>query len=278
MSELKPYAGRAAAVAYAKAGAAVICLGARSNLSEVEKDVQKGAMDAGKKTPKVLTVQLDVSNRHSVEAAANAVQECCESIDVLVNNAGYHNRFESIAESDPDDWWKTWETNVYGTYLMTRSFLPLLLNGGGKIIINLTSIAAHLLVSGGSAYPTSKLAVLRFSEFTNVEFAAQGILAYSIHPGSIATDMATGVMSKARLDGELKNSKHHLALRILMCLTAIFVDTLELAVNTMVYLTQKRQEWLAGRYISVNWDMEELLAKRDEIVEKDLLKVRMAVE
>lgn len=45
-----------------------------------------------------------------------------------------------------------------------------------------------------------------------------------------------------------------------------------------MYLTQKRQEWLAGRYISVNWDMEELFKKKDEIVEKDLLRVRMAIE
>ena len=61
-------------------------------------------------------------------------------------------------------------------------------------------------------------------------------------------------------------------------LAAVLVDTVELAASTIVFLTQKRQEWLAGRYISVNWDMEELFRKKDEIVEKDLLKVRMAIE
>ncbi|KAL8804731.1 MAG: hypothetical protein Q9182_002423 [Xanthomendoza sp. 2 TL-2023] len=251
--------GRAAAIAYAKAGAAVIALGARSDLLGVEKDIHAGATHAGKKTPKVLTVTLDVSNRQSVEAAAKAVQECCESIDVLVNNAGYLSKFQTITESDPDDWWKSWETNIYGTYLMTRSFLPLLLKGSGKTIINLTSMAAQLLVDGASAYSTGKLAILRFSEFTNLECSAQGILAYSIHPGSIGTEMVARVMSQDSLD-------------------AFAVDTLELASNTIVYLTQNRQEWLAGRYISVNWDMEEFFAKKDEIVEKDLLKVRLAVE
>lgn len=102
--------GREAAIAYAKAGAAAICLGARSDLSLVEQDVQEAAAAAGKKPPKVLSVNLDVSSRRSVEAAANAVAQCCESIDVLVNNAGYHSRFETITESDPDDWWKSWET------------------------------------------------------------------------------------------------------------------------------------------------------------------------
>lgn len=146
-------------------------------------------------------MNLDVSSRRSVKAAANAVAQCCESIDVLVNNAGYHSRFETITESDPDDWWKSWETvrlptssdhvgttdssvsqNIYGTYLMTKWFLPLLLKGSGKTIVNITSIASQLLVRGASAYSTSKLAMLRFSEFTNVEYGAQGILAYSLHP------------------------------------------------------------------------------------------------
>lgn len=102
--------GRAAAVAFAKAGAAAICLGARSDLSLVEEDIQEAAIVAGKKPPMVWTVNLDVSNRQSVEAAANTVGECCKSIDVLVNNAGYHSRFETITHGDPDDWWKSWQT------------------------------------------------------------------------------------------------------------------------------------------------------------------------
>lgn len=55
-------------------------------------------------------------------------------------------------------------------------------------------------------------------------------------------------------------------------------DSPELAADTMVYLTHGRQEWLRGRYVSVNWDMDELFAKKDEIIEKDLLRVRIAVE
>ncbi|KAL8819554.1 MAG: hypothetical protein Q9223_002027 [Gallowayella weberi] len=71
--------------------------------------------------------------------------------------------------------------------------------------------------------------------------------------------MAKGVMSQYRLD-------------------KFFIDTLELASNTILYLMQKRQDWLSGRYISVNWDMKEFFAKKDEIVKKDLLKVRLAVK
>lgn len=101
--------GRAAAIAYAKAGAAAISLGARSDLSVVEKEVQKAAADVGRQPPKILKMYLDIQSRESVEAAAKKVEECCGSLDVLVNNAGYLEKFLPIAESDPDDWWKTWE-------------------------------------------------------------------------------------------------------------------------------------------------------------------------
>lgn len=63
-----------------------------------------------------------------------------------------------------------------------------------------------------------------------------------------------------------------------MTMTAIVLtDTPELAGDTIVYLTQKKQEWLAGRYVSCTWDMPELLAMKDEIIQSNLLKVRMAL-
>ncbi|KAL9603719.1 MAG: hypothetical protein Q9219_001038 [cf. Caloplaca sp. 3 TL-2023] len=102
--------GRATAVAYAKAGAAVIGIGARSDLSEVKQEVQKAATDAGKKVPDVLTFILDIQNQQSVEEAAKVMGEACLwGIDVLVNNAGYLEKFTPLVESDPDEWWKTWE-------------------------------------------------------------------------------------------------------------------------------------------------------------------------
>lgn len=59
--------------------------------------------------------------------------------------------------------------------------------------------------------------------------------------------------------------------------TTVLTDTPELAGDTIVYLTQKKQDWLAGRYISCTWDMPELLAKKDDIVKRDILKIKMAL-
>ena len=123
-------------------------------------------------------------------------------------------------------------------------------------IINLSSIGAHGSGPGMSAYQSTKLAILRFSEFINAEYAAQGLLSYSVHPGAIMTELA----------GNMPKEKH-----------GMLTDKPEVGGDTIVWLTQSKREWLAGRYVSCTWDMDELLGMKKEIVERDLLKVRMAV-
>jgi len=76
---------------------------------------------------------------------------------------------------------------------MTRSFLPSLLASKAKTVLNVSSAAAHVMSFGGSAYQMTKFALLRLSEFTNAEYGEQGILAYSVHPGGVVTQLAKGM-------------------------------------------------------------------------------------
>jgi hypothetical protein len=55
------------------------------------------------------------------------------------------------------------------------------------------------------------------------------------------------------------------------------VDTPELAADSLVFLTQERRPWLAGRYLSLNWDIPKLLSMKDDIVKGDKLKMRLVV-
>lgn len=54
-------------------------------------------------------------------------------------------------------------------------------------------------------------------------------------------------------------------------------DTPGLAADTIVWLTQERKDWLAGRYLSASWDMPEVMAQKDEIVKGDKLKVKLVL-
>ncbi|KAI9797677.1 MAG: hypothetical protein M1833_005338 [Piccolia ochrophora] len=248
--------GRSLALSFAAAGASHIAIAARSSLDDLEATILRTAKDTYKTPPKVLKLALDVSSRDSVSAAAEAISQTFPRLDILVNNAGYLETFQPIADSDPDEWWHTWTVNMKGPYLLTRAFLPLLLKGGEKTIVNVSSVGAHWKNVGASGYQTTKLALLRFTEFILAEYGEQGVLAFAVHPGNIATDMGR------KLPEQVQD---------------MLTDTPELAADTIAFLTKERREWLAGRYISCQWDMDEFLAKKDEIVQDDKLKVRLVV-
>ena len=119
-------------------------------------------------------------------------------------------------------------------------------------------MGAHLVGPGFSAYQTSKLALVRFTEFVQAEYGAQGLTALSIHPGNVLT----GIL--APIGGVPKALEH------------VVVDTPELAADTVTFLTREQRSWLGGRYVNVTWDMPQLMAKEEEIVKQDKLKVKLA--
>ncbi|RYP41862.1 hypothetical protein DL767_000691 [Monosporascus sp. MG133] len=112
-------------------------------------------------------------------------------VDILINSAGYLAPFEPLGVSDMDEWWRTWEVNVRGVYWVVRALLPLLLRSADKTIVNLTSVGALALTPGASAYQPSKMAVMRLTEYLMVDYMKQGLLAYSVHPASVPTDLAS---------------------------------------------------------------------------------------
>lgn len=185
--------GKATAISYAKAGAEGIILAARSDLSAVETAVQEAAKTAGKKAPRVLVLKMDVANEASVADGAAAVEKEFGRLDILINNAGYLSEFVPIGDSVPENWWRNFEVNIKGVYLVSRALLPLLLKGGDKTIVNLGSIGSHMTFGGGSGYQTTKFALLRMTEILQSDYDEQGILAYCVHPGGIMTELGHGL-------------------------------------------------------------------------------------
>jgi len=274
--------GRATALSFAKAGASGIAILARSDLSSLVTELHAVAAKAGRPRPKVLSLTADQTDQSQVEAAAAKISAEFGRLDVLINNAGYLETWKPIAESDVQDWWKTFEVNVKGVYLMDRALIPLMLKGGDKTIIVVTSMGAHVVAPGASAYQTTKQAVIRLNNFLVAEYGEQGLLAYSVHPGGVATELAK-TMPKY--------------------MYKVLQDTPELAGDTFVFLTREKRDWsvevfhpifiverqillankigagfrLNDRFVSVNWDMEEFVAKKDQVVKDDLLRYRLQI-
>ncbi|KAK7974531.1 hypothetical protein PG989_016379 [Apiospora arundinis] len=261
--------GRSMALAFAGAGASGIAVADLSeDFGSLASDLLGAAKSRGHDYPQLILHKLDVTDEASVQRCAKLINEEFKGrLDILVNNAGYMTPARSVPESDPATWWRTFEVNLKGPYLMSKYFVPLLVaslsssvsstgSAGGQLI-NINSVAAHNLRPMASAYGTSKLAALKLTEFLMVEAGQQGLLAYSVHPGAVLTDLARDGMPPETLAG--------------------LTDAPELAAETVAWLTSERRAWLAGRYVSATWDMEELVRRRDEIVEGDKLKVRLVV-
>ncbi|KAI0966586.1 putative short-chain type dehydrogenase [Xylaria arbuscula] len=253
--------GRSISVSFAKAGASMIAIGGRSDLSDTAQAMRAAASSVGKPEPKILELKLDVLSKESIDAAAAEIKKTFGRIDVVVNNAGVFTGGVSIADTDPEEWWNTMAVNVKGPYLVMRALIPLMLETGGlSTFVTVSSVGSQLRSPGYSAYQTSKLAVLRVTEFLNAEYSDKGIVAFSIHPGNVPTDMTSGP------DGKVPDALAH-----------IFVETPELAADSIVYLSKEKREWLGGRYVNVTWDLPELIGKKDEIVQGDKLKVELIV-
>jgi NAD(P)-dependent dehydrogenase (short-subunit alcohol dehydrogenase family) len=253
--------GKEITLSFVRAGVSYLAVGARNIDTAKEslaEEIKSIAEKSGKKSPQFLPVKLDVSDAASVTKAAAETEAAFGRLDILVNNAGVVGSFEKVAESDPEGWWNVMDVNVRGPYLVTRAFLPLLIRSpsGLKTISNTSSVGAHIISHGLSHYQISKLALVRFSEFIASEYADEGVICFSIHPGNVVTK----ILGPNGIPEELKH---------------VFVDTPRLAGDTVVYLTSERRQWLSGRYVNVTWDMPELEAKKEEIVSGDKLKVKL---
>ncbi|KAG9252918.1 uncharacterized protein F5Z01DRAFT_743935 [Emericellopsis atlantica] len=249
--------GKATAISFAVAGCSKILIVARSDMADVEAAVREAAKKANRPQPLVHSIKVDITSDDSVRAASEAAADMLGgSLDILINNAGYLEQWKPITESKPSEWWWTWEVNIKGTYLVAHYFVPLLLKSTTKTLINVTSGGAHVMFPGASGYQTSKFALCRLTEFIDKEYYQQGLIAISVHPGGIKTELAMN-MPPDRHD--------------------VLTDTPELAADTLVWLSRERRDWLSGRFASVSWDMEELEQKKQDILQRNLFKFRVLI-
>lgn len=249
--------GRATAISFARAGCSKIAIAARSDLSSLAIEMRKAAKEAQRPEPIIVSMVVDVTSEDNVKAfAAEVGKQFGGTVDVLINNAGYMENWLPFAETNPTDWWHSYEINIKGLYLCSRFFLPLVLKSEAKTILNLTSVGALVTMHGASAYQSAKLAVCRLTEFMVSDHAADGLIAISVHPGGVRTELGLSMPEYTH---------------------AHLMDEPELAGDMMVWLCKERRDWLKGRYVSANWDVKELEAKREDIEGGDKLKFRMII-
>jgi NAD(P)-dependent dehydrogenase (short-subunit alcohol dehydrogenase family) len=185
--------GLATAHSYARAGASHIGLASLDSFPpNIIETLRDAAQSGSHSEPNIFITQLDILDQEAIAKTVSRMATEFKKLDILINCAGYMPPAAAISSSNDEEYWRTFEVNLRGTYRVTKTFLPLLLQipNGLKTVINISSIAAHNLRTEYSAYGISKYAILRFTEFLMAENTEAGLIAYCVHPGAIMTKLA----------------------------------------------------------------------------------------
>jgi NAD(P)-dependent dehydrogenase (short-subunit alcohol dehydrogenase family) len=186
--------GRACALALAAAGARVV-LAARSEREIAA--VQRRISAAG---GAALAVGCDVRDAASVRALVATTVRRFGAIDILLNNAGAF-QIASLAATDEELWDTILDTNLKGTYLVTRAALPHLLRRRGHVL-NVVSTAGRVVFPGNAAYGASKWGLLGFTNVLREELRGRGVRVTALLPGAVDTpiwDRIAGRWNRARM-------------------------------------------------------------------------------
>jgi NAD(P)-dependent dehydrogenase (short-subunit alcohol dehydrogenase family) len=176
--------------------------GARICIIGRREDVLDEAMESlREQSIEVMQFKLDISNSSLIKQLSEILHSKTDHIDILVNNAGIY-RGATVAELDESDWDETFDINVKGIYLLTRSLLPLM-DARGAAVVNIASTLAFQVVPGASAYSASKAAVVSLTKSMALELAEKGIRVNCICPGIIDTPIQDPVLGT----GETRRNK-----------------------------------------------------------------------
>ena len=147
------------------------------------------------KKENILGLKCDVSKQYDVKSLVDVSVKRFGGIDILVNNAGIVY-FKSIMDTTEEEWNKTIDTNLKGTFLFTKEVLPYMIeNKSGGIIINVSSGAGKSGFPNLSAYCASKFGVIGLTESVAKEVIGDNVKVMAICPGGVDTKMMKDIVN-----------------------------------------------------------------------------------
>jgi NAD(P)-dependent dehydrogenase (short-subunit alcohol dehydrogenase family) len=173
--------GLAMARIFAASGYSVVITGRDA------KRLQKAAANISSDKKQVTGISCDVRDPSSVKKLFHEISKQHSTLDVLVNNAGVAHALAPVDHLSIEIWKEVIDTNLTGTFLLTRAALPLM-RAGGTIVNNL-SVAAVKPFAGMSAYNASKFGALGFTHALREDLRKRGIRVLALLPGATDTEI-----------------------------------------------------------------------------------------
>lgn len=175
--------GKAAAVAYSRAGASVVAVDLHSDRAQATADIILG--EGGTCT----AYAADVTDSAAVKWVVDNTVEEFGRIDILHNNVGINVSGDPVTTSE-DDWDRSMDCNVKSVFLTLKHVLPVMVHQGSGSIINISSILSERVSRYDDvAYYASKAGVDHLTRSVAVKYASKGIRCNAIQPGLIHTPL-----------------------------------------------------------------------------------------
>jgi NAD(P)-dependent dehydrogenase (short-subunit alcohol dehydrogenase family) len=182
--------GRATAVAFAQEGAAVTIVDRDREQSEV---VVREIQDQG---GDVLFVPADIAQETEVQAMVDNVTKRWGHLDILVNNAGIYYQAD-VVDTPSEIWNKVLAVNLTGAFLCTKYAVPVMVQGGGGVVVNVASEAGLVGIKGQVVYNVSKGGMIALTRSCAVDLAERGIRVNCVCPGTTDTPLVRAAVNRA---------------------------------------------------------------------------------
>ena len=208
-------------------------------LLDINADQLRETMAVLAEPAKTFEIICDVSDPPAIAAAVRKAAAHFGRMDALVNNAGIAI-FKPILETTPEDWARVLAVNLTGPFLAAQAAAPIMAEGGGGAMVNITSISGLRASTLRVAYGTSKAGLAHLTKQQAVEFASLRIRVNAVAPGPVDTAMAKAVHTP-----EIRADYHdHLPLNR-------YGLEAELA-EAVFFLCSDRASYLTGQVIAVD--------------------------
>ncbi len=191
---------------------------------------------------------VDVANEAEVAAFAKDVQDAAANVDAIICCAGAYGPIGRFQDIDSAAWLATLQTNLFGTFLAAKYFVPLMKPHAGARILTLSGGGAFNALPRYSAYATSKAGIVRLTETIAEELRPLGIAANGIAPGFVATEIHNATLAAG---AEAAGEAFHAMTRGKMAEGSV---PMEVPVNCVRFLLSERADGLTGKTLSASFD------------------------
>lgn len=181
--------GRAAALAFAKAGAHVVALARTSGALEELDDEIKATGSEG-----ATLVPVDLADAAAIEKLGPALLQRWGKLDILLANAGILGPLTPLTHASPKEWGRVFDINVSANWRLLKSVEPALQASDAPRVIMMSSGAAHKCLAYWGPYSISKAAVEAMARTYAAETATTPMKVMLVNPGPLRTRMRAEAM------------------------------------------------------------------------------------